>query len=647
MKNNQKDIFFRSSFSRNNFKRSSYFKLLMALLLLGFSGVTFAAKPMNVVFILADDLGWADTTLYGHTDYYKTPNLERLAERGMTFNRAYANSPLCSPTRASILTGQTPARHGSTAPQHHVQEVQLEVEIGDAAAARDKAIMPHSVSRLDSRFPTLGKMVQSAGYRTAHFGKWHLGMEPYSPLEHGFEIDIPHWHGPGPNGSFVAPWSYPQLQPDSPKEHIEDRMASEAIAWLERIKREPFFMNFWQFSVHAPFDAKEALVEKYRQELDAEGSQRCSIYAAMVHSLDDAVGTLLDAIDYAGLSEETVIVFTSDNGGNMYDSVEGVPPTSNAPLRGGKATMYEGGVRVPTVVVWPGVTVPGSRSDEIIQTSDFYPTLLNGLGIDLPENWEIDGVDIMPALEGGKLSRDAIFTYFPHCPPTPPDWMPPAISVHSGDWKLIRQFHQGDNGAHKYLLYNLANDIGETNNVADSYPEKVKTLDRMIQQHLTDCNTVVPLPNPNFNPRQYRPDLIGVPMSKWETVGAVGGWIAGGTSVLEKGDGHLLLKSTGEDPFFSAIQFKALSGGPFTVHLSMQSNAKGAGMIYYNNPADHSRTKAFRVHHDGLSHEYRIQLPTENLNALRIDPARGVGHIKFDWIELIDNSGRKVRRWDF
>jgi len=622
-------------------------RLLIWGVLMGLAGVSVAKKPMNVVFILADDLGWADTTLYGHTDYYKTPNLERLAKRGMTFNRAYSNSPLCSPTRASILTGQTPARHGSTAPQHHLKEARLTAEPRPSAGPGDKSIQPHSASRLDTAFPTLGKMVKGAGYKTAHFGKWHLGPEPYSPLEHGFDIDIPHWPGPGPAGSFVAPWKYPDFKANFSGEHIEDRMAEEALEWLGSVKKKPFFMNYWQFSVHAPFNAKEELIEKYRNQMNPDDPQRCPIYAAMVHSLDDAVGTLLDAIDEAGVAKQTIIVFTSDNGGNMYSDVEGDPPTSNDPLRGGKATMYEGGIRVPTVVVWPGVTKPGSRSDEIIQTSDFYPTLLNALEIDLPKDWPIDGIDILPALKGGKLNRKAIFTYFPHDPPAPPDWMPPSIAVHAGDWKLIRQFHQGENEAHKYLLYNLADDFGEKNNVAASHPEKVKTLDRMIEEHIADCKTVVPQPNPKFNPKQYRPELIGVPKAKQEEIGLVAGWKAGGTCSLEQRDGHLMVNSTGGDPFLSAGKFKALKGGPFSVRFSMKSDSKGNGTLYYNNPPAAGRTVEFEVAHDGRLHEYNVDIPVQTLDAIRIDPARGEGTIEFGWIELLNTAGEVVRKWDF
>ncbi|MDP6633699.1 MAG: sulfatase [Phycisphaerae bacterium] len=475
-------------------------------------------KPMNVIFILADDLGWSDTTLYGNTSLYKTPNIERLARRGMTFTRAYANSPLCSPTRASILTGQTPARHGSTSPGHHRPEVRMKASVAPAAAPKHKAIGTRSVTRLDTAFPTLGKLMKTAGYQTAHFGKWHLGPEPFSPLQHGFDVDIPHHPGPGPAGSYVAPWRFRKFKANRPGEHIEDRMADEATGWMKSAgKARPFFMNYWQFSVHAPFDAKKELIKEYRKKIDPKNEQKSPTYAAMVHSLDDAVGALLDAVDKKGVADRTIVIFISDNGGNMYNRIEadgGVTPTSNFPLRGGKASMYEGGIRVPCIVVWPGVVKPGARSDEIIQASDFYPTLLNGLAIDLPKNHRIDGVDITPALKGGKLDRKGIFTYFPHSPPVP-DWLPPSMSVHSGDWKLIRLFHGGRKGAHDYRLYNLAKDIGEKDNLAASHPEKVKTLDRMIENHIKDTKAVVPQPNPRFDPKLYKPEHIGLPASKW------------------------------------------------------------------------------------------------------------------------------------
>jgi arylsulfatase A-like enzyme len=476
-------------------------------------------KKLNVVFILADDLGWSDVTLYGQTKYYETPNLERLSARGLTFTKAYSASPLCSPTRASILTGQTPARNGITAPNCHLAEELLTATRPANSSPADKAIVCKSATRLNDSLPTMVKLIKEKGYTTAHFGKWHLGKEPYSPLEHGFDVDIPHWHGPGPAGSFVAPWKFPDFKENYPNEHLEDRMTDEAIKWMRSLDlKQPFYMNYWQFSVHAPFNAKESLVKYYRTKTDLTDKQHSPTYAAMVHSLDQAVGRLLDEIDRLGISDNTAIIFFSDNGGNMYNGIiDSLPSgekyltsaTSNRPLRGGKATMYEGGVRVPCVVVWPGLTEPGSRTDAMIQSTDFYPTILNQLGIPLPDNYTVDGKDISPALKEEPFDRGPIFTFFPHQPKVP-NWLPPAVAVHSGDWKLIRVFNNGANNKHEYFLYNLKWDIGETNNLKSQYPQKVQELDALIEAHLKDANTVIPIPNPAFQPEKYRPQDVGI-----------------------------------------------------------------------------------------------------------------------------------------
>ncbi len=474
--------------------------------------LTSSAMP-NVVFIVADDLGWADTTLYGHTKFHQTPNLERLAKRGMTFTRAYSASPLCSPTRAAIMTGLSPARTGITSANGHLPEVVLHATTGQRGRPEHQAIMPVAATRLNTEYHTLAEALKAAGYATGHFGKWHLGPEPYSPLEQGFDVDVPHYHGPGPAGSFVAPWKFEDFSERTPGEHLEDRMAAEAVAWMEANRDRPFFLNYWMFSVHAPFNAKPATIEKHRRRVDPADPQRSPTYAAMLESLDDAVGTLLDALDRLSLADRTIIIFTSDNGGNMYSEVDGTVPTSNAPLRGGKATVFEGGTRVPAVIVWPGVAAAGSRSDVPIQSEDYYPTLLDGLKVRPAPDQRFDGVSLLPALAGGRLAREALFQYFPHQPAVP-DWLPPAVTVHAGDWKLIRIFHGGAQGDHRRLLFNLKNDRDERQDVAPQHPAIVADLDARIEQFLHDTKAVVPVPNPAFDPSQYHPEREGQAIRK-------------------------------------------------------------------------------------------------------------------------------------
>ena len=271
-------------------------------------------------------------------------------------------------------------------------------------------------------------------------------------------------------------------------------MALEATAWIEKNRDRPFFLNYWMFSVHAPFDAKKNLIEKYQAQADPASAQRSPTYAAMVESMDDAVGTLLDTLDRLKLSDNTIIIFTADNGGNMYNTVDDTTPTSNAPLRGGKATMYEGGTRVPAVVVMPGVTKEASVSDSPIQSEDYYPTLVEALGIAPPKEQKFDGRSFLDALRGKPFDRDALFQYFPHGPKVP-DNLPPAVSVHLGKWKLIRIFHDGEKGEHRRVLYDVEKDIGETNDLSSQYPDMVTQLDSRIEQFLKETNAVLPIPN--------------------------------------------------------------------------------------------------------------------------------------------------------
>ncbi len=494
---------------------TTHFLMKIRLLLaLASTLASVAAAPVrpNVVFILADDLGWADTTLYGKTTYYKTPNVERLAKRGMTFDRAYSASPLCSPTRASILTGLSPARVGITAPNCHLPQVVLKASVLKKAKASEKSISTDSATRLDTSYFTLSEAFKAAGYATGHFGKWHLGAEPYSPLQQGFDVDLPHWAGPGPAGSYIAPWKFKDFDadPGMPDQHIEDRMAKEAVAFIEAHKDEPFYLNYWMFSVHAPFDAKKKLIANYRKTADPANPQHSPTYAAMVESMDDAVGTLLDTLDRLKLADHTIVVFFSDNGGNMYDRVDGTSPTSNSPLRGGKATVYEGGIRVPCIVSWPGHVEPATRSEAVIQSSDFYPTLLKLAGIEPQPGQHFDGINIQPALQGGSLERKAIFTYFPHNPPVP-DWLPPAVAVNEGDWKLIRIFYGGENGAHRWKLFNLRDDPGESKDLSAAQPDRVAAMDKLIENFLTKTHAVQPAPNPDFDLAKYHPEAEGVP----------------------------------------------------------------------------------------------------------------------------------------
>jgi arylsulfatase A-like enzyme len=618
-----------------------------------------ALEKPNILLILADDLGWSDTTLYGTTKYYQTPNLERLAQRGTTFTRAYSASPLCSPTRSSIMTGLHPARLGITTPSCHAPEVILTAAPGMNAPPSEPVLQPFTATRLNTTYYTLAESLKKAGYTTAHFGKWHLGREPYSPLEQGFDTDIPHYYGPGPAGSYVAPWKFKNsgtnfdADPDVPDQHLEDRMAQEAVRWLEKHKDEPFFLNYWMFSVHAPFDAKKTLIEKHRQRVDPNDQQHSPTYAAMVESMDDAVGTLLDTLDRLGIADKTMIIFYSDNGGNMYDTVDDTTPTSNIPLRGGKGTVFEGGIRVPCVTVLPGVTEKGSRSDQIIQSCDLFPTILDILGLKPETNF--DGISILPALKGETLERGKIFTFFPHYAKAVPDWLPPAVTVHSGDWKLIRIFHGEPNGEHQWKLYNLREDIGEKNDLAAREPERVKELDAKIEQFLTDTKAVVPIPNPEFKPELYNPAKIGIPVRHQPKAqkSSAAGWIPGADCELKIKDGILVIESTGNDPQLVYYLPKPLPAGKYQLELTMSSNSKGQAQFFWHEngipPAFiRHRSVLLNINHDGEQHDYRTELiSAHEILAVRFDPSTAPGKIHLAKMTFTDNNGKIVQEWNF
>ncbi len=398
------------------------------------------AKP-NVIFIMADDFGWTDTGFAG-SRFHQTPNLDKLAARSMRFTQAYAANPLCSPTRSSVLTGLWPARTGITAPVCHLPKVVLDKGLV-AGNPKQPVLVAESVTRLDTKYVTLPKLLHAAGYKTGHFGKWHLGPEPYSALQHGFDTDWPHWPGPGPAGSYVAPWKFPENLKiaSKPGQHIEDALSEQVVQFIRDNKDRPFFANYWTFSVHAPYDAKDELVDKYRKLADPNSPQRNPVYGAMVESLDDGVGRVLAALDECGIADKTIVIFFSDNGGISWGGKAGAadhksarfqedmtaPPTSNLPLRNGKASLYEGGVREPCLVLWPGVTKPGSTNDTIIQSIDWMPTILDATGVALPKDLRIDGISIVPALKGNSIQRDSIFTHFPH--DTPASGQHPGTSV--------------------------------------------------------------------------------------------------------------------------------------------------------------------------------------------------------------------------
>jgi arylsulfatase A-like enzyme len=458
-----------------SFGRLSCSLLLLAWLTASAAG---AEQPRNIVFFLVDDLGYMDVSPNNPETFYETPNIQRLAETGMRFTDGYAANPVCSPTRYSVMTGKYPTRAGVTNWFTGVREGRF---LG---------------APLNNRMPleevTLAEALKERGYATFFAGKWHLGPEEYWPEHQGFDINKGGNERGGPYGGkrYFSPYGNPRLEDGPPGEHLPDRLASETGSFIEAQQDKPFFAYLSFYSVHTPLMAPEDLVKKYEEKAKRLGLDRReqfapeeqvwpvddprrvrtvqahAVYAAMVESMDRAVGKVLDKLDELGLAENTAVFFMSDNGG--LSTSEG-SPTSNLPLRGGKGWLYEGGIREPFMIRCPGVTKGGETCSVPVISTDFYPTILELAGAPLrPDNHQ-DGVSLAPLLRGEySLDREALFWHYPHYSNQGGF---PGGAVRMGDWKLIERFEDG-----RVHLYNLAEDIGEQDDVAQSHPDRVADL---------------------------------------------------------------------------------------------------------------------------------------------------------------------------
>ena len=458
-------------------------------------------KP-NVVIILADDLGWKDAACYGST-YLETPNIDRLASEGMRFTQGYSANPLCSPTRSSILTGKNPDRTGITSPWCH--EPKADPSLPESEEAFHKMCLPSPRTYLPYEEYTLAEAMGDAGYRTVFVGKWHLGLEPYDPEHSGFEQNIggQSWGGPK---SYFSPYHNSKLKDGPDGEHLTDRLAQEAADYIGQHKDEPFFMCYWPYSVHTPHKAKKEYIDYFSKKKDPQGIQNCPTMGAMVKTLDEGVGTVLEALKSNGLEDNTIVFFLGDNGPSK-GIVNGVPVSSAAPLRNKKGSLYEGGVRVPFIVRWPGQIESGSICREVVISTDIYSTTLEAVCIEPKPDQAVDSKNILPLLkQSGKLEREAIFCHYPygHAWESPTEAGPAhhisGSFVRAGDWKLIRRYEiHPENFPDRFELFNLFEDISESKNLADIFPEKVKELNSMIDAYLEDTKALVPKPNPAYD----------------------------------------------------------------------------------------------------------------------------------------------------
>jgi arylsulfatase A-like enzyme len=507
-------------------KNKNFWSLCAGLPLAGWSfGASLNAvetRP-NVILILADDMGWADSQPYGST-YYETPNLSRLAKEGMLFTDAYAAAPLCSPTRASILSGQYPGR------MHLTRAITADSTVSDPCAlppTRDRRCGDvQSRDSMPLEIYTLAEALKAGGYQTAHIGKWHLSQpdgDGRCDAEHqGFDFVIggDHLHGPpdyySPYKNVKRHTQIRNLEPGPEREYLNERLATEAILWIDsaHASGKPFFLNFWHYAVHTPIVAKKDLLPKYQSKTDPQGLQDCPEMGTMIESMDASIGILLDWLDRpenSAIKENTVIVFTSDNGGVIHIRENDRQLTSNRPLRGGKGNTYEGGVREPWIVRWPGKIAAGSICKTPVASIDIYPTLLELTGLSPVAAQILDGQSIAPLLQGSTMKERPLFCDFPHhfgvlCASS--------AAVRLGDYKLIRFYWAGDGAkSHYYELFDLKRDPGEAINLATYMPQKVSELDALIEQHLQVTGALVPIRNTTFtgDPRAPRSNLTNAP----------------------------------------------------------------------------------------------------------------------------------------
>ncbi len=454
------------------------------------------ARP-NMVFILADDLGWADLPVYGNR-FNEAPSLSRMAGEGIRFTDAYAACPVCSPTRASIMSGQYPARVGV-----------IDFITGHWRPYEEVIVPSNRQQYLPGEIITVGEILREAGYATGYFGKWHLGGgEGQRPWDQGFETA--NEYGGGGYFNYAGRMSTPiEVERGTP---LSEALTDLSVDFIREHREGPFFLFLAHYDVHVQLDADSALIQKYLAREKVNGYPCNAIYAAMVEEVDQSVGRILGELEALDLDENTLVVFFSDNGGlvSRFDRIPLVAnskqyiyegdtllyvASSNAPLRGEKGTLYEGGIREPMILWWPGTLEAGQVSNALISSVDFLPTFAQLAGVELPAGQVFDGMSLVDILEGSDPAPErAIFWHYPVY-----HHDQPASAVRKGPWKLVHNLVTGQR-----YLYDLENDIGETNDLSLMEPELTRELYQLLEQWRKECQAEYPVPNPDFDPaRRY------------------------------------------------------------------------------------------------------------------------------------------------
>ncbi len=460
------------------------------------AATTSAAQPKrNFLFILADDLGVRDLSVEG-SSYYESPNIDRIARTGMRFRQGYAACQVCSPSRASIMTGKYTTRHGITD------------YIGAAEGAawnRNTRLLPaHYNHNLAHEETTLAEALREGGYRTFFAGKWHLGSQGSWPTDHGFELNAGGWDAGSPKGGYFSPYENPNLSDGPDGQSLPIRLGQETAQFIEEHKDQPFLAYLSFYSVHSPIQTTREKWAKYRQKamtsphqgghflvdrtLPVRQVQDCPIYAGMIEAMDEGVGIVLAKLDQLGLDDNTVIIFTSDNGGVSSGDAYS---TSNLPFRGGKGRQWEGGIREPYYIRVPGMADSGAACDTPVIHTDFYPTILELAGLPPRPDQHLDGVSLVPLLKGQQIPERDLYWHYPHYGNQGGE---PCAIIRSGDWKLIHYYEDG-----RDELYNLADDLAEQTDLAARTPEIAGKLRAKIDRYLQETGAKLPTQNPNYN----------------------------------------------------------------------------------------------------------------------------------------------------
>lgn len=484
--------------------------LLLAAIIVVINRDSLAADQPNFLVIVVDDYGWTDGGCFG-SDFYETPAIDALAERSLRFTQGYATCPVCSPTRVSLQTGRNPARLATTDWFGALQPS----EARGHKTYRNRSLLPAAYhEELPVEEKTVAEYLGEAGYRTFFAGKWHLGGEGFLPTAQGYDVNQGGNHTGTPRGGYFSPYRNPQLE-DGPKgEHLPMRLARETADFIRQQENSPFFAMLSFYSVHNPQQGREHLIKKYQRKLaksnhesvDPFGDQLGHktrlvqdhpVYAAMVEGMDMAVGHVLEALREANIEDNTVVVFTSDNGG--LSTAEG-SPTANLPLRAGKGWLYEGGIRVPWIVHWPGVTAEAAVCETPITSSDLLPTLLEIANVPVSDGQILDGQSIAPLLRGEKraseglpgsgLSSRSLYWHYPHYGN---QGGRPGSAILKGEWKLIRWYE-----SETLELYHLQNDLSETTNLAEQEPERAEQMTAELDEWLRSIDARYPSDNPNW-----------------------------------------------------------------------------------------------------------------------------------------------------